>query len=64
MSARKLSNALLHLSNSCEVNGQSTSACELAGRLSGQEGELSFEEMLSTSRSLLLMLEGDTSSPD
>lgn len=60
----KLSNALLQLSNSCDVNGQSTSACELAGRLSGKDGELSVGEMLSTSRSLLLMLEGDTSSPD
>ena len=60
----KLSNALLQLSNSCDVNGHSTSACELAGRLSGSEGELSVGEMLSTSESLLQMLEDGTSTPD
>ncbi len=60
----KLSNALVQLSNSCDVNGHSSSACELAGRLSGSEGELSVGEMLSTSQSLLLMLEEGTSTAD
>ena len=60
----KLSNALMQLFNSFELNGQSTSAYELAGRMFGQDGDLSVGEMLSTSLSMLLMLESDMSSPD
>ena len=60
----KLSNALVQLSNSCDVNGHSSSACELAGRLSGLDAELSVGDMLSTSQSLLLMLEDETSTSD
>ena len=52
----KLSNALIRLSNSCDVNGHATDACELANRLSSRESALSAGEMVSTSESLLEML--------
>ena len=52
----KLSNALIRLSNSCDVNGHATDACELANRLSSRESALSVVEMVSTSESLLEML--------
>ena len=52
----KLSNALIRLSNSCDVNGHATEACELANRLSSRESALSVVEMVSTSESLLEML--------
>ena len=57
----KLSNALIRLSNSCDVNGHATDACELANRLSSRESALSVVEMVSTSESLLEML-GDNGS--
>ena len=52
----KLSNAIVQLSNSCDVAERSSSVCELASEIAGQENELSFGEMLSTSESLLLIL--------
>ena len=52
----KLSNALIRLANSCDVNGHATDACELANRLSSRESALSVVEMVSTSESLLEML--------
>ena len=57
----KLSNAILRLSNSCDVSGRSSTVCELASQIAGQDGELSFGEMLSTSESLIQML-GDPAS--
>ena len=59
----KLSNALIRLSNSCDVNGHATDACELANRLSSRESALSVVEMVSTSESLLEMLEGNVPQP-
>ena len=59
----KLSNALIRLSNSCDVNGHATDACELANRLSSRESALSVVEMVSTSESLLEMLEGNAPQP-
>ena len=53
----KLSNAIVRLSNSCDVSGHSSKACELASELAGQESELSMGEMLSTSETLLDLLD-------
>ena len=52
----KLSNAMVRLSNSCDAAGRSSSVCELANDIAGQESELSMGEMLSTSEKLLQML--------
>ena len=58
----KLSNAILQLSNSCDVSGRSSSVCEMATEIAGRESELSMGEMLSTSESLIQMLGDQTSS--
>ena len=55
----KLSNAIVRLSNSCDVSGHSSTACELASKIAGQESELSMGEMLATSEALLDLL-GDS----
>ena len=55
----KLSNAILQLSNRCDVSGRSSAVCELASQIAGQENELSLGEMLSTSEALIQML-GDS----
>ena len=52
----RLSNAIVRLSNSCDVSGHSSTACELASEIAGQESELSMGEMLSTSETLLDLL--------
>ncbi|AII48444.1 hypothetical protein KR52_04690 [Synechococcus sp. KORDI-52] len=52
----KLSNAIVQLSNSCDVSGHSSTACELASELAGQDSELSLGEMLATSKTLLDLL--------
>ena len=52
----KLSNAIVRLSNSCDVSGHSSTACELASKLAGQESELSMGEMLATSETFLDLL--------
>ena len=52
----KLSNAILRLSNSCDVSGHSSTACELASEIAGQESELSMVDMISTFQSLLDLL--------
>ena len=52
----KLSNAIVRLSNSCDVSGHSSTACELASEIAGQESELSMGEMLATSETLLDVL--------
>ena len=52
----KLSNAIVRLSNSCDVSGHSSTACELASKIAGQESELSMGEMLVTSETLLDLL--------
>ena len=57
----KLSNAILQLSNSCDVSGRSSSVCEMASEIAGRESELSMGEMLSTSESLIQMLGDQTS---
>ena len=59
----KLSNAIVRLSNSCDVSGHSSTACELASKIAGQESELSMGEMLVTSETLLDLL-GDPAPPD
>ena len=57
----KLSNAIVLLSNSCDAADRSSSVCELASDLAGQESELSFAEMFSTSETLLRMLADEAS---
>ena len=57
----KLSNAIVQLSNSCDVSGLSSSVCDLASDIAGRELELDVAEMLSTSETLLQML-GDGAS--
>ena len=52
----KLSNAILRLSNSCDVSGHSSTACELASEIAGQESELSMVDMIYTFQSLLDLL--------
>ena len=49
----KFSNAILRLSNSCDVFGHSSTACELASEIAGQESELSMGDILPTSETLL-----------
>ena len=58
----KLSNAIVQLSNSCDVAALETSVCLMASSIAGEEKELSMEEMLTTSTQLLLMLEPSTTS--
>ena len=48
----KFSNAILRLSNSCDVSGHSSTACELAFEIAGQESELSMGDMLATFETL------------
>ena len=48
-----LPNAIVRLSDSCGVSGQSSTASELAYEIAGQESELSMDKMLATSESLL-----------
>ena len=52
----KFSKALLGLSNSCDVSGHSSTACELASEIAGQDSELSMGEMLATSETLVDLL--------
>ena len=52
----KLSNAILRLSNSCDVSGHSSTACDLASEIAGQESELSMGDMIATSETLLNLL--------
>ena len=52
----KFSNAILRLSNSCDVSGHFSTACELASEIAGQESELSMGDMLATSETLLDLL--------
>ena len=52
----KLSNAILQLSNSCDVSGLSSSVCDLASDIAGRERELDMAEMLTTSETLLQLL--------
>ena len=59
----KLSNAIVQLSNSCDVAGLETSACLMASSIAGEENELSMGEMVTTSKQLLLMLEPLTTAP-
>ncbi len=55
----KFSNAILRLSNSCDVSGHYSTACELASEIAGQESELSMGDMIATSETLLDLL-GDS----
>ena len=55
----KFSNAILRLSNSCDVSGHSSTACELASEIAGQESELSMGDMIATTETLLDLL-GDS----
>ena len=59
----KLSNAIVQLSNSCDVAGLETSACLMASSIAGEKNELSMGEMMNISTQLLLMLEPSTTSP-
>ena len=59
----KLSNAIVQLSNSCDVAGLETSVCLMASGIAGEENELSMGEMMTTSTQLLLMLERAIPSP-
>ena len=55
----KFSSASLRLSNSCDVSGHSSMACELASEIAGQDSELSMGDMIATSETLLDLL-GDS----
>ena len=55
----KFSNAILRLSNSCDVSGHSSTACELASEIAGQDSELIMGGMIATSETLLDLL-GDS----
>ena len=55
----KFSKAILGLSNSCDVSGHSSTACELASEIAGQDSELSMGDMIATSETLLDLL-GDS----
>ena len=59
----KLSNAIVHLSNSCDIAGLLLSICLMASSIAGPENELSMGEMKTTSTQLLLMLEPSIPSP-
>ena len=59
----KLYNAIVRLSNSCNVFGHSSTACELASEIACQESDISMDEMLATSESLLDLL-GDQATFD
>ena len=52
----KFSNAILRLSNSCDVSGHSSTACELASEIAGRESEFSMSDMIATSDLLLYAL--------
>ena len=52
----KFSNAILRLSNSCDVAGYSSTACELASEIAGRESEPSMGDMIATSETLLVLL--------
>ena len=53
----RFSNAILRLSDSCDVTGHSSTACELASEVAGLESELSMGDMLATSETLLDLLD-------
>ena len=53
---RKFSNAILRLSKSCDVSGHSSTACELASEIAGQESELSMGGIIVTSDTLIELL--------
>ena len=53
------SNAILWLSNSCDVSDHPSTTCELASEIAGQESELSMGDMIATSETLLDLL-GDS----
>ena len=55
----KFSNAILRLSNSCDVSGHSSTACELASEIDGKESELSMGDMIATAETVLDLL-GDS----
>ena len=59
----KLFNAIVQLSNSCDVAGLSSSVCLMASSIAGEEDELSMGEMMTTSKQLLLMLQPSMPSP-
>ncbi|MEC7738531.1 MAG: hypothetical protein VYE46_06635 [Cyanobacteriota bacterium] len=52
----KFSNAILRLSNSCDVSGHSSTACELASEIAGQESELTMGGIIVTSETLIDLL--------
>jgi hypothetical protein len=59
----KLSNAIVQLSNSCDVAGLSSSFCLMASSIAGEDNDLSMGEMMTASKQLLLMLEPSTTTP-
>jgi hypothetical protein len=58
-----LSNAIVQLSNSCDVAGLETLVCSMASSIAGEENEFRMGEMMTTSTQLMLMLEPSTTSP-
>ena len=56
----KFCNAIVQLSNSCDVTGLYSSVCLMASSIVGEENELGMGETMSTSKQLLLMLEPST----
>ena len=58
-----LSNAIVQLSNSCDVAGLKTLVCSMASSIAGEENEFSMGGMMTNSTQGLLMLEPSTTSP-
>ena len=55
----KPSNVVLRFSNSCDVSGHSSTACELASQIADQDSEISMAKMFVTTKTLLDLL-GDS----
>ena len=58
------SNASLRLSNSCDVSGHSSTACELASEIAGQESELSVALLDAVRGELATLMQGQRFSFD
>ena len=59
----KLSNAIVQLCNSCDVEGLLSLVCLMVSSIAGQENELSMGEMMTTSKQLLFILKPSTTTP-
>ena len=56
MPARQVFQCHLEIVQQFDVSGHSSTACELASEIAGQESELSMDDMIATSETLLNLL--------